>query len=440
MESRARIHKQQKESSQESTEQTLSKAGRKGNGFEADMDVYRKYFSRGKKRSQYRNGVKLKKYCEWANITPEELIKEYAEARESVNALQDWKRDTRSKIIEYYNWLKAKDYKINYCRTLPLGALAFYSENCETIKDVTKEFDSVQIPTDEYIFTQEALRKVFYYADLEGQTMLSLAVALGYSSIDFLNLETEKLQNLVKEATDKGLEFIQFIGKSRAKTSVQPRSHLTPEAIHSLKDYLPFLEKKHDGKLPKFLWCNGKEDTHITNTGLNKKLKRLLRKANIETYGRQVKFHCLGRKFLYSRLQAKNRDIAKVITAKKVSASDLTYIPNLDAECLRVFKETYKEIALNGDITGKTKQKQEKRIQELEQAINQVEIENLTSKTRIDLLQKNLEQEKEERKKEMREATEEIFNLRTQVQPALDLLVDYKSIIEKVKKKQKTES
>ena len=55
-----------------------------------------------------------------------------------------------------------------------------------------------------------------------------------------------------------------------------------------------------------------------------------------------------------------------------MSASDLTYIPNLDAECLRVFKETYKEIALNGDITGKTKQKQEKRIQELETELQAV--------------------------------------------------------------------
>lgn len=60
MESRAEIHKQQKELSQKSTEQTLSKAGRKGNGFENDMEAYRKYFTRGKKRTQYRNAVKLK--------------------------------------------------------------------------------------------------------------------------------------------------------------------------------------------------------------------------------------------------------------------------------------------------------------------------------------------------------------------------------------------
>jgi hypothetical protein len=194
--------------------------------------------------------------------------------------------------------------------------------------------------------------------------LLSLAVALGYSSADFLELECEKLRLLVKEAKDKGLDFIQFIGKSRAKTSIQPRSHLTPEAIHCLNDYLPTLEKKFNG-LPKYLWCNDKGSGHITNEGLNKKLKRILKKANIETYGKQVKFHEI-RKFMYSLLQAKNRDIAKVITAKKVSASDLTYIPNLDAECLRIFKESYKEFALNGDVTGKNKKERNERIQQLE--------------------------------------------------------------------------
>ena len=415
----------------------MSKAGRKGNGYEAQMEYFRQFFSRGKKITQYKKAVKLKKYCDWANKSPEELINEYVKARESVNALQDWKRDTRTKITEYYNWLKIKGYKINTARTMPLGILAFYSENCETIKDVTKEFDAVQIPTDEYVFSQEVLRKVYYYADLEGQTLLSLAVALGYSSIDFLNLEAEKLQNLIKEATDKGLEFIQFVGESRAKTSVQPRSHLTPEAIHSLKDYLPYLENKHNGRLPKYIWCNGREDTHITNTGLNKKLKRLFKKANVEFYGKKIKFHCL-RKFLYSRLQAKNRDLAKVVTAKKVSASDLTYIPDLDAECLRIFKETYKEIALNGDLTGKTRQNQKEEITKLEQAIQQLETENYTSKTRIDLLQKNLKKEIEERKKEKTETTNIIFDLNAQMQPAFDTLIDLKWVVRQLKKEKES--
>jgi len=343
--------RQPKENIDNNMTTTKNNAGRKGKEYETEMQQYRKWFTTGNIRTQFRNATKLKKYCEWISKTPEQLIEEYAQARKDVNAYNEWKRETRKRIIEFYNWLKKNGYAVNTARSTPLGILAFYSANCETVKDVTKEFDAIQIPENEYPFSIDDLRKMFYYADTEDKAMLSLAVSLGYSAVDFLEIGAQKIKDLVQEAKDKHLDFIMFIGKSRAKTSVQPRSFLTPEAIDSLSDYLPLLEKRY-GKLPKYLWCSNGGDAHLTNQGLNKRLKAIVQKANINTYGKQVKFHCI-RKFLYSRLQAKNRDIAKVITAKKVSASDVTYIPDLDKECERVFRETYKEISLNGDITGK---------------------------------------------------------------------------------------
>lgn len=349
---------------------TKGNAGRKGAEFESAMQQYRKWFTTGKKKTQHRNAIKLKRYCEWIKKTPEQLINEYAEARKDVNTYNAWKRDVRTKVLEFYDYLKAHGYAINYCRSETLGILAFYSEHCETVKDVTKNFDAVQIPENEYAFTQDDLRKIYFYANAEDKALISLAVSLGYSAIDFLELEAKRIKDLIAEAKEKHLDIIGFIGKSRAKTSVQPRSYLTPETIDALSDYIAVLEKKH-GKLPKYLWCNHQIDKHITNEGLNKKLKRLVEKANINTYGKQVKFHCI-RKFLYQRLQAKNRDIAKVIIAKKVSVSDITYIPDLDKECERVFRETYKEISLNGDITGKTKREQSETIDTLRNEINEL--------------------------------------------------------------------
>jgi len=325
-----------------------------------DIEQYRKWFEGQTKTTQNRNARKLKAFCDWIGKTPQQILKEY----ETTQDKKAWQRERKKEIEGFYNYLKEKGYKINYCRTEPLGILKFHTRHTEMIQKGTESFDEPQLPENEFVFDQPTLRKVFYYSDLENQTLLSLAVSLSYSSIDFLELESEKLRQLVKEAKDKGLDFIQFIGKTRAKTAIQPRSQLTPEAIHCLSDYLPVLEKKFNG-LPKYLWSNDKGNGHITNEGLNKKLKRILAKANIETYGKQVKFHEI-RKFMYSILQAKNRDIAKVITAKKVSASDLTYIPNLDAECLRIFKEAHKEFALNGNITGKTRKEQEDRIRQVE--------------------------------------------------------------------------
>jgi hypothetical protein len=353
---------------------TKHNGGRKGAKFESDMEKYREWFTTGTKRTRQKNAIKLRKYCEWCGRTPKQLLDEYAEAREDVATYNAWKREIRKKIGEFYDHLKTSGYAINTARSMPLGILRFYSDNAETIKGATKQFEAPQIPSNEYAFTQDDLRKIFYYADTEGKALISTAVALGYSAIDFLELEAQHMKNLVDEAKAKKQDFIMFIGQSRAKTSVQPRSILTPEAIDSLSDYLEILERKH-GHLPKYLWSSNSGDAHLTNQGLNKKFRTLVKRANVATYGRQVRFHSL-RKFLYSRLQARNRDIAKVITAKKVSASDLTYIPNLDAECLRIFKETYKEISLNGDITGKTREKQSEEIAELKRQIDELRLFN----------------------------------------------------------------
>jgi predicted ribosome quality control (RQC) complex YloA/Tae2 family protein len=185
----------------------------------------------------------------------------------------------------------------------------------------------------------------------------------------------------VRQAKEEHLDFIGFIGKTRQKTSVQPRSFLTPEAIGNLADYLETLGKK--GDLPKTLW--NKAD----NDNLNDWLKALLKKSQIETYGKQVHFHTL-RKFLYDTLSKKDETIAKVITAKKTSASDITYKTSLDSECQRIFRECYKDFALNGDVSGKSKREQTERIDDLENALRQTERENAAFKTRIDLIQQEL--------------------------------------------------
>ncbi len=153
-----------------------------------DIEKYRQWFKGQKKGTAQKNARKLKQFCEWLGKEPEQLLKEYEEATNK----KAWQRDRKKQIEGFYNHLISEGYTINTARTTPLGALSFFSRNCETIRDATKTFDPPQIPENEFIFTQETLRKAYYYADLEGQTLLSLAVALGYSAGDFLALKCEK--------------------------------------------------------------------------------------------------------------------------------------------------------------------------------------------------------------------------------------------------------
>ena len=223
---------------------------------------------------------------------------------------------------------------------------------------------------------------------LKRRLWLVLQLVYAQSSKDFLNLQCETLRNVISEAKDKGLEFAMWLS-TRSKTSIQIYLFLTPEAMESVDVYLQLLEKKH-GKLPKYIWCNSHLDKHIMNEGLNKKLKRLVEKANIKTYKKQVKFHCI-RKFTFSRLRRIDSDIAKIIVGKKASTSDMTY-EEITERCSKVFKLAYKDISLNGDATGKLKQKQQEQIKRLQQAVIKQQQDLRDQKTIIDTLQQKLDE------------------------------------------------
>jgi len=344
--------------------------------------AYRKWF-RGTAKTVERSAQNLRQYCRWLGKKPQELRKEYVKARRSVNKLEDWERKTKNTILKFYNDLKEQGYRINTARTVVTGVMAFYSQNCKRINGLTKELDPQQIPENEFVFTQEVLRKMYYYGNAFEKAWLSCAVSLGYSSEDFLALETERIANLIKEARDKKLDFIGFIGKTRIKTSVQPRCFLTPEAISNLEEYLKILEKKHNGELPKYLW-NG-----ATNDNLNDWSKALIRKANIETYDKKAHFQ-MFRKFLYDVLARMDETVACVVTARTVDVSKITYRTSLDSECERVYRESYKLFTLNGNVSGKTKQEQAERIAQLEATLVALEKENHVLKTRLDILQNGL--------------------------------------------------
>ena len=361
------IHNQHKKENTENNPEKPMKTKRVKN-----YEQYMKYFRRGKDSTKQRNAFKLWHFSKWIKMTPEGLIAEYEKARVE-GKLDSWEREQVNRINEYYNHIintinpkTDKPYSINYARNEASGISAFHKQNTRALQNVFTEIAPPQIATDEYRFSQDDLRKMFYYGDTKEKALISIAVSFGQGSKEFLELECEHIKSVIEEARDKGFEFAKWIGKARAKTSIQPRSFLTPEAMESASEYLDMLQKKY-GKLPKYLWSNGQLDKHITNQGLNKQFRRLVDKANIRTHGKYVHFHLI-RKFTFSRIRRHDRDIAKVICAKAVSASDMTY-EELDDICEKVFRLAYKDISLNGDVSGKTKRAQKEEIERLKQEL-----------------------------------------------------------------------
>jgi hypothetical protein len=77
-----------------------------------------------------------------------------------------------NQIIEFYQWLRkqanpktGKPSSSNYCNTVGSAVLAFYHQNCKAIEGVMDTFAPTTMPTDEYRFTQDDLRKMYHYGD-----------------------------------------------------------------------------------------------------------------------------------------------------------------------------------------------------------------------------------------------------------------------------------
>ena len=116
---------------------------------------------------------------------------------------------------------------------------------------------------------------------------------------------------MINEAKEKGLDFAKWIGEAREKTSIQPVSFLTPEAIESVDEYLQLLEKKH-GKLPTYIWCNSKPNRFISNEGLNKRLRRIVSKANIKIGNQTLRRRTIMEAFIYGKLAHANTEKEKI--------------------------------------------------------------------------------------------------------------------------------
>jgi hypothetical protein len=130
---------------------------------------YLQYFPRCQHSTKRSNASGFKKFCLWIKKTPEQLITEYKHARD-FNKLHNWERKTSNQITTFYQWIRkqnnpktGKTYSSNYCNTVGSSILAFYHQNCKAIEGVMDTFAPTTLPTDEYRFTQDDLRKMYHY-------------------------------------------------------------------------------------------------------------------------------------------------------------------------------------------------------------------------------------------------------------------------------------
>jgi site-specific recombinase XerD len=291
----------------------------------------------------------LNTFFKFLGTTDKEFIESYKRAQDK----NEWAKSIGLKAVAFYNQRLKEGYATNTARAEVSAVRAFCRDKCVALILPRKKIAKAKAAKGEHEFTREELAKMYHVADVRDKAILSTAISLGFSIEDFSELPRDLIENLVNKATSEKIDFIGF-DFERGKTGVSSRSHLTPEARDSLRDWFEYIDKKRasEGKgKSAYVFPNG-NDHFLTGQAINDVIKNLVAKANIITTG-TVRFHLL-RKFLMNALHDAGFSDWEVKRAvgKEIPTTDSTYLQGLSRQLSAKFPQVYDFIKL-GTYTNK---------------------------------------------------------------------------------------
>ena len=230
----------------------------------------------------------------------------------------------------------------NTIRNAVTTVRSFFTSECQPVTIKRGRIFEPQLPTNEHEFNQSDLQKMFNIGGVRDKAILSTAVSLGWGISDFLDLERDFIEGLIKRARSENQQFINF-DSQRKKTDVRLVGILTPEALDTLEAWLKYSEK-YKSKT-RWLWASTRRG-RLQVDSVNDILRRLVQEAGLVTTGK-VHFHLL-RKFLFNTLSSYglNSFESKFVIGKKISASDLTYLQRLKQDAFKKYQEAYPNFSL----------------------------------------------------------------------------------------------
>lgn len=291
-------------------------------------------------------------FLAWAGTTDIELVEQWKRADDK----RRWAKERGALVLKYYNWLvtEAPCYDLGYdekrdprgehlhrgmsvntARAKITSAMAFFRSQCDPVRIRRGAFPRPKIAVGEHEFTQDELKAAFHYGGVKGKAVLATAVALGWGADDFLKLRWSEIGPLLDAEPFTGFWH------ERGKTGAMSRSHLTPEAVDSLRAW------RKIAKSDVHVFTNG-GDKPWTNSALNYTVGEMVKKAGIKPRGK-VHFH-LFRKFLIRQLSnaGLNRYDINFMVGKQVPADMATYFQQNVDHLKAKYESAYPRFSLAG--------------------------------------------------------------------------------------------
>ena len=269
-------------------------------------------------RKEYRIGIR--KFCEWFAKSPEEVLenrKDDLTQKAGENLIEYRNRAARfeKEIEKFHSYLLKQGYKANSARTLTIGIrqLFRYYQMPVRIRAGSKVSKTVKTSKN-FPLRIEHVRKMFKVADLKAKIILSTATDLGLRISDFIQIKKSDLPSM-KAETPIAFEVM------TNKEETVAYGFLSDETVQLLKLYLPTLKSENLYLFP----SNGK--THVSDEWLNRLLKKLSDKAQIDLNGKSLTFHCFRKMFLSTSIDSGiGLTAGKKLCGKAISQSDDTYL------------------------------------------------------------------------------------------------------------------
>lgn len=340
-------------------------------------------------KSTYKRGVEL--FVTWYGKDVDTILAERKDdltPKPNESPVDAKQRANRyEKLLEqFYFWLEKQGYdnkntRYSFCKGL--RQLFRYYDMSLTLRNGSP-INQVTPKIDDFPLRPEHVKKMFHVAkDLRSKLLVSMGNDLGWRISDVLSIRRDELPNLDQETP---IEWIRITQKENqvAKTC------LSKTTVLLLKEYMFAFPNEHN---PHLFFSNG---STIDDDTVNRRLKDLAQDSGIELGNLALTWHCF-RKMIIST--AKNLsidpDIIKLMTGKAVEKSMLPYLNGIDVKTAFIKLQTVLGITTLTESSEDVAKAMGKEIEKLNSALSQVENENATSKFRIDQLQKEVAEQKQ---------------------------------------------
>ena len=289
----------------------------------------------------------------------------------------DGNRMWKAKLMQFKQWMQDnKGLSQNSAKTAT-GVVRGFFAFCETPIFMTKaerqRIDKAGRSTKDYKFTRKDMAKMALVSSLDEKYILLFGKSVGFRANDFVKFTYGDFRSLDLES-DVPIYMGEF---NTQKKAIPANPFIDVDSLPVIKAILEANTRKKDS------------DRIITIRGgeLSVILQRIADRAKINYGNARVRFHCL-RKWLVTRLSATMSESQwKQIVGKSISED--AYV---STDLLRTaYSNALKDLTvLTNNGNGHSA-----KVEMLQEAITQLEKENYASKTRIDLLQKTLAEQKE---------------------------------------------